>query len=86
MVRVPLICPDCAVVGANATLRVHEALTARVAVQVPPAACANPVENVKVPTDRTAVPVFVTVRVCAVLAVPSTWLPKVSEVGVTVAR
>jgi len=91
-VSVRLMVPLSVPVGANLTLYVQEAPTASVAPQVPPAApgarendTGVPPPNVRVPPASATLPVLVTVSVWAALTVPSDWLAKVSELGVTVA-
>ena len=71
---------------------VQEALTAKVAPQVPPAApagrekgCGVPPPKVKTPPAKAVVPVLVTVTVIAALVVRTSWLPNASVVGDTLA-
>jgi hypothetical protein len=77
--------------GANTTLMVQLAPTAKVAPHVPPAVpvgCENsavPPPKVKVPPARAELPEFVTVSVRALLVVPVAQLPKASGLGDTVA-
>jgi hypothetical protein len=84
MVRVPVRVP--VAVGVNVTLIVQLALAANVAGSVPhvfvsaKSADAAAMEMIV----RVAVPVFVSVTVCAALVVFSNWLPKVRVVGASI--
>ena len=71
---------------------VHEAPNAKVAPQVPPAlppgrekGCGTPPPKVKVPPASAVLPVFVTVRVRALLVVPVAQLPNANGLGDTAA-
>jgi hypothetical protein len=79
-----------AVAGAKTTLMVHEAPTANVVPQVPPAVPEGrekgaPPTKVNEPPPKATLPLFVTVRLCAELVVPVAQLPNAKEFGVTVA-
>ena len=76
---------DPVAVGWNVTLIVQLVAAARVVVQVPPAAALayGPVKVRAMPVAP-AVPVFLSVRVCAALVEPTAWFPNTSEVGDTV--
>jgi hypothetical protein len=81
-----------AVVGANVTLIVQVAATARAAPQVPPAppagrakGCGVPPPKVNVPPASAWLPVLVTVNVSALLVVPVAQLPNAKGLGDTLA-
>ncbi len=75
MVSVPVRVP--ATVGVNVTLTVQEALAAMDDPQV--LVCEKSPVAVTPETDAAALPVLVTVTVCALLVVPGAWLAKVQR-------